>query len=159
MFLNAESFQHELCGSWVRSQAKQPLMFDGSHGSISRTACTPAPTVFVDTRAAVAFAPTQDTMQNTHGHVSRRPITERELISRTSISTPSTNPTIANTMTCPKCGTFEKSGRVSCCAPGGTWFKKCGGAGNRNVDHRWFEGLETCKRKFKAKRMCAMTRQ
>merc|ERR1719201_3088543 len=47
-------------------------------------------------------------------------------------------------MTCPKCGTFKKSGRVSCCAPGGAWFKNCGGAGNKNVGHRWSEGTEAC---------------
>merc|ERR1712203_897227 len=45
----------------------------------------------------------------------------------------------------PKCGTFAKSGRVSCCAPGGAWFKKCGEVGNKNVDHRWFEGTEACE--------------
>ena len=48
---------------------------------------------------------------------------------------------------CAKCGRFGKSGRVSCCATGGAWYKNCGGAANKNVDHRWFEGVEACKRK------------
>merc|ERR1712224_1191878 len=71
----------------------------------------------------------------------RRPLAGRELI----VHTPgATSVTTANTP-CPKCGTFGKSGRVSCCAPGGAWFKNCGGASNRNVGHRWFEGVEACK--------------
>merc|ERR1711934_701701 len=59
----------------------------------------------------------------------------------TSVGTPALTPTI-----CPKCGTFKKSGRRSCCAPGGAWFKNCGGAHNKNVDHKWFEGVAACKR-------------
>merc|ERR1719506_1195424 len=52
---------------------------------------------------------------------------------------------IATTTTCPKCGSFGKSGRVSCCAPGGAWYKNCGGDANKHADHRWFEGVEACK--------------
>ena len=48
---------------------------------------------------------------------------------------------------------YRKSGRVSCCAPGGAWFKNCGGLGSKNVDHRWSEGVKACKRKFKANHM------
>merc|ERR1719201_1171673 len=48
-------------------------------------------------------------------------------------------------MTCPKCGMFEKSGKASCCAPGGAWHTNCGGAGKTNVDHRWSDGVEACK--------------
>ena len=54
------------------------------------------------------------------------------------------------TTTCPNCGTFKKSGRVSCCAPGGAWYKNCGGTGNRNFGHSWVEGVEACKRKSNA---------
>ena len=61
--------------------------------------------------------------------------------------------TSSNEMTCPKCGTFEKSGRASCCAPGGAWYKNCGSAGNRNVGHRWFDGVDACKRKSKTNAM------
>ena len=75
-------------------------------------------------------------------YVSRRPLPERELIASTAITTS------VRTVTCPKCGMFSKSGRVSCCAPGGAWYKKCGGAGNSNVEHRWFEGVAACQRKL-----------
>ena len=49
---------------------------------------------------------------------------------------------------CPKCGTFKRSGRVSCCAPGGAWYKNCGDVGDRNVGHSWLEGVKVCERKF-----------
>merc|ERR1719201_1325614 len=61
-------------------------------------------------------------------------------------STPVITPTVTHKTKCPKCGKFKQSGRVSCCAPGGAWFKNCGSAGSR-VDHRWFEGTEACKPK------------
>jgi len=107
-------------------------MFVGSSGSISRPVCTSTP----------APLTTLTTPQDT----SRRPTPEeRELIARTPVTTPAITSTIAHTMTCPHCGAFRKSGRVSCCAPGGAWFQNCGGAGNNNVDHRWFEGVDACK--------------
>ena len=46
---------------------------------------------------------------------------------------------------CPKCGIMKKSGRNSCCGRGGSWFNNCGGAGNANFDHTWFEGLQACR--------------
>ena len=45
---------------------------------------------------------------------------------------------------CPKCGTVKKSGKVSCCARGAAWFKKCGDADNANFDHTWGEGIQAC---------------
>merc|ERR1711927_134877 len=48
-------------------------------------------------------------------------------------------------MGCPKCSKFKKSGRVSCCAPGGAWYDNCGVAGNANVRHSWFDGVDSCK--------------
>ena len=48
-------------------------------------------------------------------------------------------------LACPKCGIIKKSGKASCCAHGGSWFKNCGGAGNTNVDHTWYEGIKACK--------------
>ena len=45
---------------------------------------------------------------------------------------------------CQKCGTVKKSGKVSCCARGGGWFKKCGNAGDTNFDHTWGEGIQAC---------------
>ena len=128
MFLDAVSFKQKLCGAaWVHSKASQNTMFEGSPGSISPTKCTAR-------------------------HASRQPIFARALVSRTPISTSVSTAfvlTIADTLACPKCGTFEKSRKVSCCAPGGAWFTNCGGSSNRNADHKWFEGVEACKRKFK----------
>ena len=46
---------------------------------------------------------------------------------------------------CPKCGTSGKSGEISCCARGGSWFKNCGGAGNAKLHHTWYEGIQSCK--------------
>ena len=83
---------------------------------------------------------------------------DRELIVRgvpvtATVSTSTIAISYANTMTCSKCATFEKSGRVSCCAPGGAWYKNCEGAGSRGVDYKWSEGVQVCKCKFKAKGM------
>merc|ERR1719305_874041 len=82
-------------------------------------------------------------------YVSRRPISERELIARTASNTPA----------CPKCGKFKKSGRASCCAPGGTWFKNCGSAGNKKFGHTWFEGIQVCKQWVSSKRSAAAAYQ
>ena len=135
MFFNAKSFKQKMCGAtWVHSEASKKLMFAGTPGSISSTVCTSASPPI--------------TTQVTHHHETRP---ERELIVRTPITTPvgtsSFMPATLSTAICPKCGTFVRSGRVSCCAPGGAWYKNCGGAGNRNVDHSWLAGVETCKRK------------
>ena len=46
---------------------------------------------------------------------------------------------------CRKCAAIGKSGKLSCCAPGGDWFKSCGTSGNPNTEHTWAEGVEACK--------------
>ena len=46
---------------------------------------------------------------------------------------------------CPKCGTLNKSGKLSCCARGGAWFKNCGDVGDIKFDHTWVEGIQACK--------------
>ena len=131
MFFHAVSFNRNLCGAaWIHSRASRTGMFTGSSGSISETLCMSVP--MLTTKAIIPQ------------YVSRQPISERELVVRTPTSTSTT----ARMITCPKCGTFEKSGRFSCCAPGGAWFKKCGGVGNRKVDHRWSQGVQACKRKY-----------
>ena len=133
MFWEAISFKRKLCGdAWVHSTASKRRMFRASSGSILRTVCTS--TTFV------------------YQHL----LTERDLkIVRAPNTIPvSTMPlpiSATNNMMCAKCSTFKKSGRVSCCAPGGAWYKNCGGIGNRNADHSWIEGLEACKCKSKAK--------
>ena len=45
---------------------------------------------------------------------------------------------------CAKCGRLNKSG-FSCCAPGGSWFKKCGVVGTK-FHHTWKEGMRACKK-------------
>ena len=49
---------------------------------------------------------------------------------------------------CSKCSTAKKSGKLSCCARGGSWFRNCGNAGDSNFDHTWSEGIQACKSKF-----------
>ena len=52
---------------------------------------------------------------------------------------------------CLGCGTIQKSGKISCCGRGGSWFGNCGGAGNANLEHTWSEGILACKdRQFEA---------
>ena len=46
---------------------------------------------------------------------------------------------------CSKCGTMKKSGKPSCCARGGAWFKNCGDAGDPKFDYTWTEGIHACK--------------
>ena len=133
MFYLAFAFKQKICGdAWINSKATKTLAFAGTSGSIAQTVCTSAPTTLSERE-----------------NVSPRLLPDRELIVHTPITTPRITSTIATMMTCPKCDTFKKSGRVSCCAPGGAWYKNCGGASNRNVDHSWFEGVEACKGKFR----------
>ena len=51
---------------------------------------------------------------------------------------------------CPQCATFKKSGKRSCCAPGGAWVNKCGSDGDPKFEHTWAEGMQACQgtRKF-----------
>ena len=46
---------------------------------------------------------------------------------------------------CLECGTIKKSGKRSCCARGGAWFKNCGDVGDTKSDHTWAEGIQACK--------------
>ena len=46
------------------------------------------------------------------------------------------------------CGVTKKSGKHSCCAPGGSWFQNCGDFGDSKFDHTWDEGAEACKGKL-----------
>ena len=45
---------------------------------------------------------------------------------------------------CAKCGT-SKTGKRSCCARGGAWFKNCGDIGDKKFEHTWAEGVQACK--------------
>ena len=46
---------------------------------------------------------------------------------------------------CLECGTIKKSGKLSCCGRGGSWFGNCGSAGNSKLGHTWHEGIWACK--------------
>ena len=68
--------------------------------------------------------------------------------------------TLADTTTtsvsvCPRCGTIKKSGKLSCCGRGGSWFKKCGGAGNAKLEHTWHEGIQACNARSQSKAVIA----
>ena len=126
MFFNAASFKHELCGStWVRSIASKNDMFAGSSGSISKTVC---------------MSPTTQTTQNSLADLINeilRQSNKRDLVARTQMSgQPSITSMATETYTCTQCGAFQKSGRASCCAPGGAWYKNCGAVSDRNAGHR-----------------------
>ena len=122
MFKRASSFTKQLCGaSWVRSKARKQSMFLGSSGSIPQATC-------------------------------RTPSTQRWLarwqMANMTIKTSLTALVVASAVEmCPNCGTFKKSGRVSCCATDGAWYKDCGGVGNGNAGHSWFDGIEACNSK------------
>ena len=52
---------------------------------------------------------------------------------------------------CLKCGIVKKSGKLSCCGHGGSWFGNCGSDGNSKLGHTWHEGIRVCKdRQFQA---------
>ena len=46
---------------------------------------------------------------------------------------------------CLTCGAIKKTGKLSCCARGGSWFGKCGGAGDTKFKYTWVEGIQACK--------------
>ena len=56
---------------------------------------------------------------------------------------------------CPRCGTIAKSGKLSCCGRGGSWFKNCGGVGNTKFQHTWHEGMHACKARTQSKAIIA----
>ena len=56
-----------------------------------------------------------------------------------------TSVSVISSKRCSKCGTVKKSGKISCCARGGDWFKKCGVAGDANFNHTWGEGIKVCE--------------
>ena len=57
---------------------------------------------------------------------------------------------------CPKCGTTKVSGRRSCCAGGGAWFKNCGHSGDTKFDHTWAEGIQACKSMLSSTWFCTL---
>ena len=57
-----------------------------------------------------------------------------------------TSASVSSVQECPKCGTINKSGKRSCCARGGAWFKKCGDVGDSSFEHTWDGGFKACKK-------------
>ena len=49
---------------------------------------------------------------------------------------------------CLTCGTLATSGKISCCARGGTWHNKCGNHGDTAFAHTWSEGIRACESKL-----------
>ena len=45
---------------------------------------------------------------------------------------------------CATCGTIKRNGKPSCCVRGGSWFGKCGSAGDVNFEYTWYEGISAC---------------
>ena len=46
---------------------------------------------------------------------------------------------------CPECGIVRKSGKLSCCGRGGSWFGDCGTTVTADIGHTWYEGIHACK--------------
>ena len=63
----------------------------------------------------------------------------------TEISTTTGSFAVSGSNGCVKCGMSKKSGKRSCCARGGAWFKNCGDAGDKKFDHTWVEGIQACE--------------
>ena len=66
-------------------------------------------------------------------------------------NTPAETTTTITVSVCLRCGTIGKSDKMSCCGRGGSWFKHCGGAGNTNLHHTWYEGVQACKSRSQSK--------
>ena len=73
------------------------------------------------------------------------PKTVRRDIRTPTHATPTAN---AVSSSCLKCGTSKKSGKRSCCAHGGAWFKNCGDVGDTKFNHTWVEGIQACESRF-----------
>ena len=67
------------------------------------------------------------------------------------MTTPAVTTAPSISLVCSKCGIMTKSGKLSCCGRGGSWFGNCGGAGKAELDYSWYEGIRACKdRQFQA---------
>ena len=64
----------------------------------------------------------------------------------TEAATATTEAAVSNNKGCSKCGILKKSGKLSCCARGGDWFKNCGDISDSNFGHTWVEGIQACTR-------------
>ena len=46
---------------------------------------------------------------------------------------------------------MKKSGKISCCGRGGSWFGNCRSEPDVRVGHTWHEGLQACKARAQSK--------
>ena len=60
-------------------------------------------------------------------------------------ATTTTSASAVSTKVCPKCGSTRTSGKLSCCARGGAWFKNCGDGDDPKFDHTWVQGIQACQ--------------
>ena len=58
-------------------------------------------------------------------------------VQMTQVTTSTTDPA------CTRCG--ANNYQLSCCHPGGSWYGKCGGPGDRRYAHTWDEGVRECR--------------
>ena len=83
------------------------------------------------------------------GQSSTKPGQSSPKLGQSSTTTTTTSTaTLASTTvisTCSKCGIVKKSGKHSCCARGGAWFKKCGDVGDTKFNYTWHEGMQACE--------------
>ena len=78
--------------------------------------------------------------------VMRKPYSDMRI--PTGTTSPTTSPSTSTppaSEVCPKCGTMQPHGKVSCCGVGGTWFNKCGRIDDPNFEHTYADGLTACK--------------
>merc|ERR1719201_3106010 len=141
MFLQASSFNTDISKWDIRSVTDTDYMFYQAE-SFKQKLCGES---WIDSKATNKFM-----FASSEGSLADKPCSfvrpiyndvGRELVRRPGSTSP------ANANECPKCGKFGKSGRVSCCAPGGAWYKKCGSAKNKNVQYKWSQGTDACKKK------------
>merc|ERR1711907_524176 len=127
MFLQASSFNQDIRNWDVMRVKDMDYMFYHAE-SLRHSLCGPA---WVLSKASNNLM-----FDGSEGRITQQYCSqERDLVQRQP----------ANALTCPKCGKFKKSGRPSCCAPGGAWFKDCGAAGNTKVNYKWTDGANACK--------------
>ena len=67
------------------------------------------------------------------------------------VTAPPVASSFPSTQSCPKCAPMKGCTKIkcpmSCCAKGGSWFKKCGKPGTE-CEHTWQEGIDACASKF-----------
>ena len=54
-------------------------------------------------------------------------------------------------LVCLQCGTIKRSGKLSCCGRGGSWFGNCGAAGTAKLRYKWSDGIQACKAQSQSK--------